>query len=223
MTKSQEPAASPEQMLDALNWRYAVKQFDPARTIPEATWKALEASLVLSPSSFGLQPWHFVVITSPAIKAKLQPISWNQSQVRDASHVVVFAAKLDVTVADVDRFMARTIEVRRQTAETLAGYRKMMAGFVQNPPPGFEKFNWAARQAYIAMGFFMTAAAALGVDTCPMEGIDHAAYDELLGVRSIGDGYATLAAVAAGYRSGDDKYAQAAKVRYTPEELITRV
>lgn len=221
MTNMPESTLSPEQMLAALNWRYAVKQFDPSRTIPEATWKTLEASLVLSPSSFGLQPWHFVVISSPSIKARLQPISWNQSQVRDASHVVVFAAKLDVTVADVDRFMARTIEVRKQTPESVAGYRQMMAGFVQNPPPGFEKFNWAARQAYIAMGVFMTSAAVLGVDTCPMEGIDHAAYDELLGLRAKGDGYATLAAVAAGYRSREDAYALAPKVRYETGELIT--
>lgn len=212
---------TPDQLIHSLNWRYATKAFDPARKLPASAWHALEQSLVLSPSSFGLQPWTFVVIADSATKQKLPAISWNQSQVRDASHVVVIAAKKHVTVADVDRHIGRIGQVRGQTAGDLSGYREMMAGFVQNPPPGFDAFVWASRQAYIAMGMFMASAAVMGIDTCPMEGIDSRGYDSLLGLEA--KGFATLAVIAAGYRSADDKYAGAKKVRFAVEEVVQRI
>ena len=95
-----------------LNWRYATKQFDPAKTIAPELWTALEVALVLTPSSYGLQPWKFLIVTSPELKAQLQPFSWNQSQVTDCSHYVVFAIKKNLTAEDVDRFIARIAQVQ---------------------------------------------------------------------------------------------------------------
>lgn len=211
---------TPAQLLESLRWRYAVKQFDAARRIPADTWTALEESLVLSPSSYGLQPWRFVVVESPDVRAKLRPVSWNQSQVTDASHYVVFAAKSSVTEADIDAFVRRTAEVRGVAPESIDGYRKMMVANVAKGMRPDVQQQWAALQVYIALGNFMTAAAVLGIDTCPMEGLDPSKYDEILGLPA--QGYRTLCACAAGYRAATDKYALAPKVRFATADVVKR-
>jgi nitroreductase len=207
-----------DSLLQQLNWRYATKKFDPAKKIPSADWAVLEQALVLTASSYGLQPWKFIVVTDPALKAKLRPASWNQAQVEDCSHHVVFTVKEDVSEADVDRFISRIAEVRGVTPESLAGYRGFMVGdLVQGPRHAIIK-EWAARQAYIAMGNLLTSAALLGIDACPFEGIEPAKYDEILGLK--GTGYATVAACPLGYRAADDKYANAPKVRFDPRDVV---
>jgi len=212
---------TPAALLTQLRWRYAVKTFDSGRKIPAETWKALEETLVLSPSSYGLQPWQFLVVEDAAVRAKLRPASWGQSQVTDASHYVVFASKVRIEEADLDRFVARTAEVRGVPAEALAPLRKMMLGDLVLGPRSKVIADWAARQTYIALGNFMTAAAAVGIDTCPMEGIDPPKYDEILGLA--GSGHQTVVACAAGFRSAADKYAAAPKVRYAIEDVVRRV
>ena len=202
-----------------LGWRYATKLFDTTRPISAADWQTLEQSLVLSPSSFGLQPWKFFIITDPAVKAKLKPASWNQSQVVDASHVVVFAIRKNLGLADIERFIERTAEVRGTTVESLAGFKKMLVGTMTNPP--FDINEWAARQVYIAIGFFMATAAMMGIDVCPIEGFEPAKYDEILGLPE--QGYSACVVAAAGYRSNDDKYAKVPKVRYKTEEVVKRI
>jgi nitroreductase len=214
-------AISSDALLSQLRWRYATKKFDATRTISDGDWQALEEALILTPSSFGLQPWKFVVITDPAVKTQLPAISWNQAQVRDASHTVVFARRLDLTEEYVDRYLARIAQVRGGTVESLGGFRKMLLGTLVPPPADFDLEHWAALQCYIALGNFMTSAAMLGIDTCPMEGIVPAKYDELLGLPA--KGYATVVVGCAGYRATDDKYASVPKVRFTREELIERV
>ena len=207
-----------DQLLTALNWRYATKAFDPARKISAATWAAIEDSLVLTPSSFGLQPWRFLVVRDAAIRAKLRPHSWNQSQVTEASHYIVFAARTDITADDIARLIERTAEVRGQPATALASYRQLMEGNLLNDARKPHLHEWAARHTYIAMGQLMAGASVLGIDACPMEGFDPAKYDEILGVRK--DGYACVAAMALGYRSEADKYATLPKVRYPKSEVI---
>jgi nitroreductase len=212
---------TPDDLLTQLRWRYAVKKFDSTRRIPEADWRALEEALVLTPSSFGLQPWRFYVISSQEIRDQLPAISWNQSQVRDASHVVVFAIRSPFTDQDVDRFVARTAEVRETPVEKLAGFRNLMVKAIDQIARAGQIEAWATFQVYIALGNFMTAAAALGIDTCPMEGILPDRYDELLGLREAG--YRTVVVATAGYRAPDDKYALLAKVRYPTDEMIVRL
>ena len=207
-----------KQLLDALQWRYAAKVFDATKKIPADVWDALEQSLVLTPTSYGLQPYHFLIVQDAAKRAELLPNSWGQKQVVDCSHFVVFTARTEMTEADVDRFVKRSAEVRGVPTESLAAYRGMMLGDVVNGPRGKIAHEWAARQCYIALGNLMTTAAVLGVDACPMEGINPPEYDKILGLA--GSGYKTVVALALGYRSVNDKYASLAKIRYKTAELV---
>ena len=207
-----------DQLLAAQAWRYATKQFDASKTIPAPVWQALEGSLVLSPSSYGLQPWQFFVVTNPDLRAKLRPHSWNQTQVTDASHLVVFAIPDKVDVSYMEKYLARIAEVRSVTIESLGFYRDMMMGDVIAGPRQAWVNEWAARQVYIALGNFMTSAALVGVDTCPLEGIDPREYDAILDLPA--KGFNTIVACAAGYRSADDKYATLPKVRFEKSDLI---
>jgi len=210
---------SPEELVQAQLWRYATKKFDAGRQIPAEVWSALEQSLVLSPSSFGLQPWKFLVVTDPALRQRLRGAAHGQSQVEEASHLVVFLAKDTITESDVDRFLQRTATVREQPLAALDAYRAMMVGHLVQGPAAATAQHWAARQAYIALGNFMTSAALLGVDTCPMEGLDAAQYDKILGLE--GTGYHTIVACPAGYRATDDAYAALPKVRFPQAEVLS--
>jgi nitroreductase len=208
------------QLAEALNWRYATKTFDATKTIPAATWAALEDALIKTPSSYGMQPYRFLVLTDKALREKLVPLSWGQRQVVDSSHFVVFLARAEVKAEHVDEFIQRIATVRGTTADALKGYRDMIVGDVVNGPRKAVAPEWAARQAYIALGQLMTAAALLGVDACPMEGFSPADYDEALGLK--GTGYRSVVACALGYRAASDKYATIPKVRFATETLIER-
>jgi nitroreductase len=213
-------ALTPAQFLASLEWRYATKAFD-TRKLPEATWAALEESLRLTPSSYGLQPWKFIVVNDPALRAKLRPVSWNQSQVTDASHLVVFARRTEVTETDVNEFFNQMVSERQADATKLEPYRQMMLGGVVNGKDASAQKDWAARQLYIALGQLMGAAAAMAIDTCPLEGIDPDAYTEILGLK--GTGYEVVVACAVGYRSAEDKYAGMKKIRFPAARVISRV
>jgi nitroreductase len=211
----------PSVLLDALHWRYATKKFDPARKIPAETWSALEEALVLTPSSAGLQPWKFIVVTDPVVKPQLGLASYRQSQPADCSHFVVFTVRRGIDHAHVDRHVARTAEVRAVAVESLARYRQMIAGNLEEARGEGTLDTWQEHQVYIALGSFLTAAALLGVDACPMEGIEPAKFDEILGL--VGTNYTTIVACAAGYRAADDKYATTKKVRFKPDDVIVRI
>lgn len=211
-------AQSPEAVLEALQWRYATKVFDPARKIPADQWAALEESLVLTPSSFGLQPWEFVIVENPEIREQLVAHSWNQRQVADASHLLVIALRTNVDEAYVDHFVKRVEEVRGEPG--FSGYRDMMVGFIQQLDAEGVK-QWAKLQTYIALGQFMSVAATMKIDTCPMEGFVAQQYDELLGFPE--KNLTTAVLCPAGYRSAEDKYASLPKVRFEKGTLISRI
>jgi nitroreductase len=208
----------PKSLQETLSWRYATKKFDPSKRIPSDVWKALEASLVQAPSSFGLQPYKFIVLTDPALREKVKAVSWNQSQVVDCSHYVILTYRKDLGAEWVDKFMARTAEVRGSTIESLQGYRGIILGALAGGPMAGKVDDWAIRQAYIAFGTLMLAAAELGVDACPIEGMMASQVDEILGLGAQGLG--SVAACALGYRSPDDKYATLPKVRFPVETLV---
>lgn len=210
---------TPADAVTALNRRYAVKKFDPARTIPPDTWAELEEALRLSPSSYGLQPWKFVVVTDPTVRRLLRPAAWDQSQITDASHLVVFCVKKGMGPADADRLVRRIAQVRGVPVESLDGYKGMMSRSLSKPAS--EVDPWMTHQVYIALGVFLATAAVVGVDACPMEGFQPDQFDQLLGLSARGYGSVVLAA--AGYRAADDPYAKLAKVRYEPAEVIERV
>lgn len=215
-------ALSPEQLIQQLQWRYATKQFDSNRKIPESVWDALEKSLVLTPSSFGLQPWKFFVVHNPQIRQQLVEYSWGQTQVVDASHLVVLTIKKSVNADDVDRYMQRTAEVRQVDLDSLTGFANVIKNFLEHPQdPDFDVNGWAARQVYIALGQFMTSAALLGIDTCPMEGFIPAKYDQVLGLTATE--YTSVVVCPAGYRHPEDKYAHLPKVRFKQAEIVEQI
>jgi nitroreductase len=209
----------PQDLLARLEARYAVKAFDPARKIPNATWEALETALQLTPSSYGLQPWKFFVIQDAALREKLRAASFNQRQVTECSHFVVFTHTPEVLESDVDHFLDSLSEARKIPREKLSGYRKVILGDLEGPRRPFLT-EWTRHQCYIALGNFMTSCALVGVDTCPMEGLVPTRFDEILGIET--SRFRTVVACAAGYRSPDDKTASMAKVRYPKNELFDR-
>lgn len=209
------------QLIGQLNWRYATKQFDPQRKIGAEEWAALEDALILTPSSCGLQPWKFVVVTDPAVREQLVSASWGQRQVADASHFVVFAIKKNLSEHDIDNHLGRIAEVRGVPQQSLGQFREMMLGVVINGRDETWRNDWATHQVYIALGNFLTSAALLGIDACPMEGIEPSKYNEILRLNK--QGLSAVVAAAAGYRATTDKYSLAKKVRFARDQVLLRV
>lgn len=210
---------TPAELLHKLNWRYATKKFDPAKEIPAETWKALEQVLILTPSSYGLQPWKFFVVKDKDLRAQLKVHSWNQDQITDASHLVVLASKENLSAADVTHFTKRIAQTRGIPEETLNTYKNMMVNHVQRHDAGFNINEWATRQVYIALGSFLTAAAVLDIDACPMEGFDPLQYNRILNL----NGYYARCVIAAGFRAANDAYAKQIKVRFPASEMIAHL
>jgi nitroreductase len=212
---------SAKTVTEALHWRYATKKFDAARKIPEATWAALEEALVLSPSTFGIQPWKFVVVTDHPTRERLSAAAHGQRQPIDCSHLVVFAVRKNLGLEDIERYWSRAAEVRGVSKDSLRHYADIITGSIEHARKGGYLDSWMSRQVYIALGQFMASAALLGVDVCPMEGIEPPRFDEILGLTALG--YTALCAGAAGYRAADDRYAVAKKVRFKAEDVIVHV
>ncbi len=207
-----------QQLLTTLRARYATKQFDPQRKIADADWAALEQALVLAPSSFGLQPWKFLVIDTPALREQLKPATWGQSAVTDAAKYVVLLVRNGVDETYVDHYMARTAEVRGITIQSLAPFKEKIMGTIAAATAGGYLDTYSTQQVFIAMGQFITSAALLGIDTCAIGGLQPAKYDEILGLATTP--YRTVAAVAAGYHLPTDKYATTPKVRFPLAEIV---
>lgn len=207
-------------VIDRLNWRYATKVFDPEKKIADGLWDEVEDSLMLTPSSFGLQPWKFIVVTDQAVKEKLLEHSWNQVQVTSCSHLVVLLGQKSINDEDVDKLINETQARRGGELTELDGYKGMMIGFL-SAMTHEQKDAWARNQVYIALGQLLSVAAMLEIDACPMEGITPSKYDEILGLE--GSRYETVLACPMGYRGADDKYGELAKVRYSKDEIIEHI
>lgn len=202
----------------ALKWRYAVKKFDPQKKVSEKDWQVLENSLVLAPSSYGLQPWKFLVVQNPQLRTQLRDVSWGQSQVTDCSHYVVLTYKKKMDEAHIQKYVEKISSVRGVPLASLDGFKNMMIGDVVKGPRAQIIEWWAQKQTYIAMGFLMEAAALLKIDACPMEGLEPHSYDKILNLEN--SEWATVAAVAIGYRHPEDALQKAAKVRFENKEVV---
>ncbi len=207
-------------LLDALAWRYATKKFDPSKKVSDDDMRVLLDAMRLTPTSFGLQPWRAIVVTNPEIRQKLQEHSWNQPQVVDASHLIVFAVKKNIDDSFVDEYVDDLIKTRGIDRSMIEEYIGMMKGFVAGRTPE-ALADWAARQAYIVLGNAMMAAAMHEIDACPMEGFDSKKFDEILSLDSLGLSSVVLLPV--GYRSSEDQNASFAKVRFPKEEMIREI
>ena len=204
-----------EEVLHGLKWRYATKQFDASKKISETDWEILQQAILLSPSSYGVQPWKAIVVVNEAVKQQLPNAAWGQSQPRDCSHFVVFAARRHVDAGYVQKFVQRTADVRGMDVSGLSGLRDAILSKTTHLQ---DHLSWTARQCYIGLGFLLETAALLKIDACPMEGILPEKVDEILGLSS--SEYTAVVACALGYRLQTDKYASAAKVRFEASDLI---
>jgi len=207
-----------ENILENRKWRYATKKFDATKRIASADLETLMEATRLSASSYGLQPYHIYVITDAEIREKLKPASWGQSQITDASHIFVFANATDFDETMVDEYLQNVSKTRNIPLESLKGYGDFMKSKLLNLPQEMKE-NWTARQAYIALGNTMQAAAELKIDTTPMEGFEPKAYNEILGLNQKNQNAVVVLAV--GYRSAEDDTQHYAKVRKPKEEFIT--
>ena len=209
---------SPKQVIQKLNWRYATAKFSPNQKIPDDVWHALEQSLVLAPSCYGLQPWKFVVVSSPSLRQQLVKHAFNQVKIAESSHLVVLAIKTNINVDDVAPYIDRVAQVRQVSVSKLERFSDAIKNYLTSPPFPLQPDKWSAKQVYLALGFFLYSAAMLGIDTCPIEGFVPSQFDEILGLSE--QGYSAVVLCAAGYRSKRDQSAVLPKVRYETEKVV---
>ena len=199
------------------NWRYATKKFDATKKIPAADLATLKEAIRLSSSSYGLQPYKVLIIENPEIRAKLQPAAWGQTQIVDASHIIVFANTTNIGGTEIDTYFKDLTEIRGIPMEAVQGYADFMKSKVTSL--SLESRNiWTAKQTYIALSNLLNAAAELKIDVTPMEGFDATQFNEILGLDKLGLNAAVIAAV--GYRHTDDDTQHYIKVRKSNEELF---
>ena len=209
------------ELLEQLHWRYATKKMNPTKTVPQAKVDRILEAVRLAPTSSGLQPFEVFVVTNPEVREKIKAIAWNQSQVTDGSHLLVFAAWDNYTADRINSMFDLTNEERGSTNEGWENYRQMLLS--KYPVRSAEEnFQHAARQAYIGLGLALAAAAMEEVDSTPMEGFDNQALDEIL---NLGDkGLKSVAIMPLGYREADqDWLANLKKVRKPRELFLTEV
>lgn len=218
-TATQTPAAN--ELLDKLQWRYAAKKMNATKKVPEDKVERILEAARLAPTSSGLQPYEIFVVTDPTVRARIQPIAWNQAQITDGSHLLVFAAWDDYTADRINMMFDLTNEQRGFKNEGWENYRQMLLGTY--PQRGAEvNFQHAARQAYIGLSAALIAAAFENVDSTPMEGFDPKALDEILDLNA--RGLRSVAILPLGYRESEgDWLVNLKKVRRPREQFITQV
>jgi nitroreductase len=204
-------------MTGYLRWRYATKKFDPSRKIPEREFSGLLESLRLAPSSYGLQPWKFVIVRDKALRKILREHAWDQPQVTDASHFIVLCALKTMDENYVKTFTAQIAQARGVARESLTDYEQMMLGPLKALSPAALSV-WMKRQVYLALGMLLAQCAHKKIDSCPMEGFDAKKFDEILGLEKLNLESIVLCPI--GYRAKDDQYAGLKKVRFTKSEVF---
>ncbi|PKO78630.1 MAG: NAD(P)H-dependent oxidoreductase [Betaproteobacteria bacterium HGW-Betaproteobacteria-15] len=220
MSDLSQPTHAPV-LLDKLQWRYATKKMDANRAVPQDTVDRIIEAARLAPTSSGLQPFEIIVVTSKAVREQIQPIAWNQAQITDGSHLLVFAAWDNYTPERINHMFDLTNEQRGGTNEGWENYRQML--LKSYPQRDAEvNFQHAARQAYIGLGAALIAAAFEEVDSTPMEGFDPAKLDDILQLRK--RGLRSVAILPLGYRADDgDWLVNLKKVRRPLEQFATEV
>ena len=208
-------------LLDRLAWRYATKKMDPAKSVPADKVARIVEAARLAPTSSGLQPFEIIVVKDPAVRAQIQPVAWNQAQITDGSHLLVFAAWDNYTADRINHMFDLTNEVRGFRNEGWENYRQMLlATYPQRDAEA--NYQHAARQAYIGVGAALIAAAFEAVDSTPMEGFDPAAVDEILGLKA--RGLRSVVIIPLGYRQEDgDWLVSLQKVRRPLDQFVTEV
>jgi nitroreductase len=206
--------------LESQNWRYATKKFNATKKISDSDLDVLKEAIRLTSSSYGLQPYKVLIIENPETRAKLQPASWEQSQITEASHLIVFANYTKIDSGDIDEFFKNICETRNMPIDPLLGYKDFMTGAINKKSS--EEINiWNQKQTYLALANLMNAAADLKIDACPMEGFDPAQYNEILGLSKLNLNASLVATI--GYRSEEDATQHYKKVRKSKEDLFITI
>ncbi len=198
-------------------WRYATKKFDTTKKVSAEDLETLKEAIQLSASSFGLQLYKVIIVENQALRTQLQPASWGQTQIIDASHLLVFANQTTVEASDVDNYIQNISATRNIPVDALTGYADFMKGSVSNMPEEVKPI-WTSKQTYLALGNLLNAAAELKIDVTPMEGFVPAQYNEILGLDKLNLNASLVAAV--GYRHEEDATQHGAKVRKSKENLF---
>ena len=206
-------------LLEKLNWRYATKKMDPAKPVEADKVERILEAARLAPTSSGLQPFEVIVVSNPDIKAKLRKVSWDQSQITDGSHILVFAAWDNYTEERIDDVLKQITAERGQNDGMDAYYTRLKGMYL--PRDAETNFEHAARQAYIGFGMAIAQAAFEGVDATPMEGFEPEKFDEILGLRE--KGLRSVTVLALGYRGDGDWLAPLKKVRRPKDRFVTEI
>ncbi len=206
--------------LENQNWRYATKKFDTTKKISQANLDFLKEAMRLSTSSYGLQAYQILIVENPDVRAKLLPASWGQTQIVDASHLIVFANYTKIDAQDIETYFATISETRNIPIASLSGYKEFMTASILGKTT--EEINiWNQKQTYIALGNLLNAAAELKIDVCPMEGFVSAQYNEILGLEALHLNAALVATI--GYRSEEDATQHNKKVRKSNQDLFITI
>lgn len=203
-----------------MQWRYATKKFDPSAKVSEAELEELLLNIRLAPSSYGLQPFKVIDVRTPALRAQIREAAMGQPQITEGSHLLVFAVRTDLDSAAVAQFIDLAAKTRGLSRDTLAPREVHIQGAVNKLLPS-ERVTWAQKQAYLALGVLVSAAAQMKIDVCPMEGFDRGQVDRLLGLPQ--QGLASTVFAVLGHRAADDPTASLEKVRKRAEELFLTV
>ncbi|SHF08594.1 Nitroreductase [Fodinibius roseus] len=205
------------QLIEHLKWRYATKQFDPTRKVPAEDLEKIKKAVQLSVSSYGLQLYKVLIIGDQELKKRLKPASFEQDQITDSSHLIVFCNYTEVKDHHVDEFLERKSKIQNIDMQDLVDYGDFMKDDINNKS-NIEKPHWTARQTYLALGNLLTACAELKIDACPMEGFEPDQYNKILGLEEQGLNASVIATI--GYRTANDQRQFADKVRKPEHQLF---
>lgn len=202
-------------IIEKLNWRYATKKFDANYQLTDEQLETVKEIIQLSPASFGLQPYKVLIVTDMEKRNSLKEVSYGQTQVTDASALLVFVRNKTVNEGDVDAFVQNIVETRGVPKEMLAEYEGMMK-YAVNSMDDATKGTWVEKQIYLSLGNLLTSLSVVGIDACPMEGFDKSKYNEILGLTET----ESVVVCPIGKRDDSDDYQHYKKVRKSQTELF---
>ena len=207
-------------IIKALKWRYAAKKFDSSRVIPNEIIEVIKESFNLTASSYGLQPVKLLIVSNKSILQELVPISSNQQQVGQASHLCVFCVDTNIDEAYIRTYFENIKSIRNTPDAVLSSFRDSIISSFGSKSTD-EIYNWGAKQAYLALGNMLTVCATQEIDACPMEGFDPVAYDMYFKLKEQGLRSALIMPI--GYRAEDDMFADMKKVRKDLKDSIIEI
>jgi len=209
-----------DMILNDLGWRYATKKFDTEKKLSADQENTIKEALRMTPSSFWLQPWKFVFVKNPELREMLKEHAWGQSQVTDASHLLILCRENEVDQNLVNEYFEDMKKTTWAGEEDISGYKNMVTWFVWNLDSEDAKI-WAEKQVYIALWNIMTVLAEMKIDSCPMEWFDSVKFDEILELQD--KWISSVVILPIGFRASDDKYSENQKVRFDQNHLFLEI